>query len=676
MSAGDISYSQPVAQGVVPCYLLSFAPLSAAKGCVVPTLGRACRAVNVCRAAWLFAAIAFGTLLSAASADVVILSNRTTSTAKFSAASGPVAGKAYQLAAGDLMPLYCRPGESVRIAFFSAGKRRDYRLQGNSIYYFHHQKDSDEVDLEEIAVKAAGRTPGADPPPTSDAPPKSPAADPPPGASGPPPLTKVKVKILVDDDEKAVRAIWEPRLRKRIADASAILEKYARISLEVVACETWVTPNEMRGFDELMRNFETTVKAAPADIAIGFASQEAEVRGRTHMGGTRGPFATHVFLREWARRASEPERLELLVHELGHRFGATHSPEPTSVMRPILADRKSLAKSFRIVFDPVNALAMNLVAQEIREHSIEHFYQVGPRTRETLVAIYLTLGKAFPEDSAAAQYLAMLGEAPPATARRKLTRASTLIESAREVRDAVVDVADHNRRLPRTAPSDGGSARIGGDALTEAYVRAAATAALDAPAEHRTKAFALGLAVALADSDSLKSNSLIRDLLPNLETDDQRERRMAVIGAPTIQNRNDLARHFFLSAGIAALSNAAIAESAGLIKEMQDVQGESGFSFTDIAADFAGIALAEHVRNAPSMLRELGDSFQLAAFMPIVKGLPEGLSQEEFRREFGSTSDPRFLDEVALVRTRVKQLPVYSQSHEGSDRQPPPEKTR
>ena len=46
-------------------------------------------------------------------------------------------------------------------------------------------------------------------------------------------------------------------------------------------------------------------------------------------------------------------------------------------------------------------------------------------------------------------------------------------------------------------------------------------------------------------------------------------------------------------------------------------------------------------------MRELGDSFQLAAFMPIVKGLPEGLSQEEFRREFGSTSDPRFLDEEA-----------------------------
>ena len=31
-----------------------------------------------------------------------------------------------------------------------------------------------------------------------------------------PPLTKVKVRILVDDDEKAVRSLWEERLRKRV----------------------------------------------------------------------------------------------------------------------------------------------------------------------------------------------------------------------------------------------------------------------------------------------------------------------------------------------------------------------------------------------------------------------------------------------------------------------------
>ena len=50
-------------------------------------------------------------------------------------------------------------------------------------------------------------------------------------------------------------------------------------------------------------------------------------------------------------------------------------------MRPVLADRKSLSRRFLIVFDPVNALAMNLLAEEIRDRQIERIYQVSPRTR-------------------------------------------------------------------------------------------------------------------------------------------------------------------------------------------------------------------------------------------------------------------------------------------------------
>ena len=148
------------------------------------------------------------------------------------------------------------------------------------------------------------------------------------------------MKILVDDDEKAVRAIWEERLRKRIADASKILEKYAGITLEVVGCDTWVTTNDVQDFDAQLREFEANVKPRPADVAIGFASQYSVVTGRTHLGGTRGALGSHIMLREWSRHVSEPERLELLVHELGHYFGAAHSPEPVSVMRPVLADRK------------------------------------------------------------------------------------------------------------------------------------------------------------------------------------------------------------------------------------------------------------------------------------------------------------------------------------------------
>ena len=399
------------------------------------------------------------------------------------------------------------------------------------------------------------------------------------------------------------------------------------------------------------------------DLAIGFASQYTPVVGRTHLGGTRGPLARHILLREWSRHATEPERLELLVHELGHRFGAAHSPELSTIMRPVLADRKAVSRRFLIVFDPVNALAMNLVSQEVREHKIEHLYQVSPRTRAVLVAIYLTLGKAYPEDPAAAIYLSMLGELPPATvAERGVPRPTTAVAAAHIVRDAVVDTADRNRRLPRTAAADGDPVRLSGDPLTERYVRAAAIAALNLPAAFRAKAFTLGLAISLADTDMFLTNSLTRDLLPSLESQAERTRRMEVIGAPTILDRNDLARHFFFSAAIASLSTSAIAESAGLVKEMQDSQGKSGFSFTDLAADLAGIALADHVRGSDDHLRELAESFAIDRYMPTLEGLREGLSMAQFQESYGSTGDHRFLLEVDRVRARVRRLPAYQET--------------
>ena len=596
-------------------------------------------------------------------ADVVVLTNRSTTVVKFAASRGPGTAKAYELSVGDLLTLTCNPGDRVQVAFMSAGKRQDYTLDPNSIFFFHRDKDGDRLDLQQISLdehaqptetalsKNGARTAKK---PAREAPAEAKTV-----ARTPPPLATVKIKILADDDEKAVRAIWEDRLRKRIAEASKIFEKYAGITLEVVACDTWTTPREVADFDAQLRNFESQVDPAPADLAIGFASQFAMVSGRVHLGGTRGPLARHIMLREWSRQVSEPERLELLVHELGHHFGAVHSPEMTSVMRPVLADRKALARRFLILFDPLNTLAMNLVAEEIRDHKIERLYQISPRTRDTLVSIYLALGHAFPEDPAASQYLALLGESPPATGRAPRAQ-STLAESAHRVRDAIVKVADRNRRLSRTPDAEGGAARLVGDALTERYVRAAASAALALPPERRYKAFSLGLAVALGDSDMFLSNSLTKDLLGSLETPHERERRLEVIGAPTLLGRNDLVRHFVFSAAMTALSSAKISEAAGLLKEMRDAQGESGFSFSDVAADLAGIALAEYVQESDERLREVAQSFSVAKFMPDIIGLRDGLSFADFQSAYGSTSDPRFLQQVDLIRQRVKTLPVYT----------------
>src|SRR3954465_8961977 len=107
-------------------------------------------------------------------------------------------------------------------------------------------------------------------------------------------------------------------------------------------------------------------------------------RGRIHMAGTRGPLHAHILVREGSPEINEPERLEFLVHELGHHLGAAHSPEWQSVMRPVLGDNRAGRSDFRIQFDPVNTLAMAMVCEEIRRSNIANVSQLQYLTRQRL----------------------------------------------------------------------------------------------------------------------------------------------------------------------------------------------------------------------------------------------------------------------------------------------------
>ncbi|HEY2827513.1 MAG TPA: matrixin family metalloprotease, partial [Pirellulales bacterium] len=150
-----------------------------------------------------------------------------------------------------------------------------------------------------------------------------------------------------------------------------------------------------------------------ARIAIGFTSEFQITKGRTHLGGTRGPLNNHILLREWSQVVSEPERLELLVHELGHFLGAVHSPEPDSVMRIILGDRQARVRKFQIHFDPLNTLAMNLVAEEWRKHPLYNYAQMSLLTQARLRAIYGAISQTLPEDNSSLQYLRILDRTAP-----------------------------------------------------------------------------------------------------------------------------------------------------------------------------------------------------------------------------------------------------------------------
>lgn len=285
----------------------------------------------------------------------------------------------------------------VAVSFVSFGKTRHYALEANHAYTLA-ERDG-QLDIAVVPLANAAGTP---PEPSQDGRLLSPAT----------PLI-VPVKLLVDDDEPAIRTIWEPRLRNRLAEASQILEQHCGVRLEVAAVDTWRSDNGVNDFGQSLAEFERTVNPSPGKLAIGFTSQYHIPPRHVPLGGTRGPFYPWILIREWSQHVTASERLEVLVHELGHVLGAVHSAESDSVMRPMLGDRQSHARAFRIGFDPLNTLAMCLLADELRQGPFRGFARIRPQTRVSLQQVYSTLAQSLPNDPAAPKYMELFNSKPP-----------------------------------------------------------------------------------------------------------------------------------------------------------------------------------------------------------------------------------------------------------------------
>jgi hypothetical protein len=122
-----------------------------------------------------------------------------------------------------------------------------------------------------------------------------------------------------------------------------------------------------------------------------------------------------------------------------------------------------------------------------------------------------------------------------------------------------------------------------------------------------------------------------------------------------MRGRYDLTQHFFVSAALATMAGPAAAEAVGLAKELRDSQGDSGFSFSDVCADLAGIALAQRLSDGKTSLADL-QKFRVAEHLPELDDLADGLSSAEFARQYGSLLDPRFQRQVEAIRQRVAAL--------------------
>lgn len=216
------------------------------------------------------------------------------------------------------------------------------------------------------------------------------------------------------------------------------------------------------------------------------------------------------------------------------------------------------------------------------------------------------------------------------------------IEPVRRVMAAVTRAAEKEKR-------------INSDEQADFLIREAARAALLEPDSARVFLLALGLA--LDDSQVLRKNPLFRAWVTQIESDEQRQKRLRVLGQPTLCGRRDWMQHFSVSATLTAHLGSEAAERLGILKESLDARpGGSGFSFTDIAADYAGILLAEHLLadKGKARLTSIAERFKGTDYMPEVRDLEDGLSQERFKQKYGAVDDARFRKTCEAIRMRVR----------------------
>ncbi len=131
----------------------------------------------------------------------------------------------------------------------------------------------------------------------------------------------------------------------------------------------------------------------------------------------------------------------------------------------------------------------------------------------------------------------------------------------------------------------------------------------------------------------------------------------------TIKGRHDLVQHYLTSAGLQLAAGVGIANAIGEFKEIADtLQGGTGFSFSDIAGDKAGVTLAGKASSsggAKRVQKMLASVKSESDFFPDITGLPDNMTQAEFENRFGDVENSRYLELMADVERRIAQVPVY-----------------
>ena len=131
----------------------------------------------------------------------------------------------------------------------------------------------------------------------------------------------------------------------------------------------------------------------------------------------------------------------------------------------------------------------------------------------------------------------------------------------------------------------------------------------------------------------------------------------------TLKKRNDLTKHFIISAALKILSEKEMTHAIGEFKELIDASGGgSGFSFVDLAADRAGVKFSEiglNDKRARQLQVLMKSNLKEELFFPDISELPENISQKEFEQYYVDVESERYRKLVTEIDECIDRLPAY-----------------
>ena len=193
-----------------------------------------------------------------------------------------------------------------------------------------------------------------------------------------------------------------------------------------------------------------------------------------------------------------------------------------------------------------------------------------------------------------------------------------------------------------------------GDELTQHLVRTAAAEALKLPEAVQHDAFMTGLGIGLDKTNFLAQNAVTKGTFGGIEADAAAKARQENLRLKKVSmlDRNDWPLHWALSIGLTTRTGAKNAEFLGLSKETKDL-ATTGWSFTDLNANFSGIEFAERIRTGRISLKEIETDFTVKKVLADPTGLDDTLTADDVRKKYGGLGSPSMLKEVEAMKKRV-----------------------